>query len=56
MKEFDELLEELESIVEQHTTCKKGEFYISDKKGMSYQVFNLVEKYDKSFIDRLCKK
>jgi len=56
MKEFDTLLTELETIVELHTKYKGGEFYIKDKKSMSYEVFNLVEKYDKSFIKRLTQK
>lgn len=56
MKEFDTLLNELEIIVELHTQFKRGEFYINDKKSMAYEIFNLVEKYDKSFIKRLTQK
>jgi hypothetical protein len=54
MKEFDALLYELGIIVEKNLYCEDEKLFIKNK--LKYDVVNLMEKYDKVFMNKLYKE
>ena len=54
MKEFDLLLHSLQHIVKENVYVEDGELYIKSK--CKYDLWNLLEKVDKKFINRLKKE
>lgn len=53
MTEFDILLKDLETILEENTFCEDNRIYIKSK--LKYDIYNLVTKVDNKFIKDLEK-
>ena len=54
MKEFYALIIDLESILKDSLYCEDNSLFIKNK--LKYDVYELVYRYDKKFIEKLHKK
>ncbi len=48
-----DVFEVLKALLKEHVEVEDNEIHIKRKKELAYMIFNLVERYDPDFIERL---